>query len=400
MTDSLEAFREEARSWIDENFPKGLAGVPGGFVLVRTVDKDLTDDQLLWKERMGKKGWGVPTWPAAYGGGGLDREQARALNDELKKAGAYNPIGGMGVGMFGPTLLEYGTEEQKQKYIPDIVTGKTRWCQGFSEPNAGSDLASLQTKAEDKGDHFLINGQKTWTSGGSSADMMFCLVRTDKTRKHDGISFVVFSMHQPGIEVRPIELIAGNSPFCETFITDVKVPKDDLIGQLNQGWTVGKRLLQHERSGMDGGGKSNSSAEEGSLGVALKKYVGEDAQGRLDDPDLRTRVIANEIDRKALKQTIQRIAQEAKGNAGPSAATSVMKNAFMRISQEKAEIQIEAMGQQGLGWEGEGYTDDELQTVRAWLGGKAGSIYGGSSEVQNNIIAKRILGLPDLTQKK
>jgi alkylation response protein AidB-like acyl-CoA dehydrogenase len=309
-----------------------------------------------------------------------------------------NPIGGMGVGMFGPTLLEYGTEEQKKKYIPDIVTGKIRWCQGFSEPGAGSDLASLQTKAEDKGDYWLVNGSKIWTSGGQYADMIFCLVRTDFTKKHEGISFVVFEMHQPSVEVRPIKLIAGNSPFCETFFTDVKVPKENLVGPLNGGWTVAKRLLQHERSGMggrmgDGGGKKPDA-----LGVIAKKYVGEDEQGRLADSDLRTRIIANEIDQRALQQTVRRAALESKSNSGPSAATSIMKNANMKVAQDRAELTLEFMGHQGLGWDGAEFTEEERTAVRSWLSGKAGSIYGGSNEVQNNIISKRILGLPDLTQ--
>ena len=302
----------------------------------------------------------------------------------------------MGVGMFGPTLLEYGTEEQKKKYIPDIATAKVRWCQGFSEPGAGSDLASLQTKAEDKGDHWIVNGSKIWTSGGQYADMIFCLVRTDQTRKHEGISFVVFDMHQPGVEVRPIRLIAGNSPFCETFFTDVKVPKENLVGPLNGGWTVAKRLLQHERSGMNGGRAGGGAS--GSLGVMAKKYVGEDDQGRLADSDLRTRIILNEIDQRAVAQTVVRAALESKGNSGPSAATSIMKNAFMKATQDRAELTLEVMGHQGLGWEGDEFSEEERTAVRTWLSGKAGSIYGGSNEVQSNIISKRILGLPDLTQ--
>ena len=311
----------------------------------------------------------------------------------MAKIGAVNPIGGMGVGMFGPTLLEYGTEEQKKKYIPDIATAKVRWCQGFSEPGAGSDLASLQTKAEDKGDHWIVNGSKIWTSGGQYADKIFCLVRTDQTRKHEGISFVVFDMHQPGVEVRPIRLIAGNSPFCETFFTDVKVPKENLIGPLNGGWTVAKRLLQHERSGMNGGRGGGGATV--SLGVLAKKYVGEDEKGRLDDPDLRTRIILNEIDQRAVAQTVVRAALESKGNSGPSAATSIMKNAFMKATQDRAELTLEVMGHQGLGWEGDAFSEEERTAVRTWLSGKAGSIYGGSQEVQSNIVSKRILGLPD-----
>jgi alkylation response protein AidB-like acyl-CoA dehydrogenase len=394
----LEAFRAEAREWLEANFPKSLGKDVAAQAAALMSPEKPTGDLALWKERMGQKGWGVPTWPKAYGGGGLSAAEARVLAQEMAKIGAVNPIGGMGVGMFGPTLLEYGTEEQKQKYIPDIATGTVRWCQGFSEPGAGSDLASLQTKAEDKGDHWIVNGSKIWTSGGQYADMIFCLVRTDQTKKHEGISFVVFSMHQPGVEVRPIKLIAGNSPFCETFFTDVPVPKENLVGPLNGGWTVAKRLLQHERSGMNGGRSGGGSSV--SLGVMAKTYVGEDEAGRLADSDLRTRIIMNEIDRRAVQQTVLRAALEAKGNSGPSAATSIMKNAFMKATQDHAELTLEVMGHQGLGWEGETFTEEERTAVRTWLSGKAGSIYGGSNEVQNNIIAKRILGLPDLTQSR
>jgi alkylation response protein AidB-like acyl-CoA dehydrogenase len=394
--DTLDAFRADAREWLDANFPKSLGKDPEAQLAAVMSPVAPTGDQAVWKERMGKKGWGTPTWPAQYGGGGLSPAEARVLQQEMAQIGAVNPIGGMGIGMFGPTLLEYGTEEQKQKWIPDIVTGKVRWCQGFSEPGAGSDLASLQTKAEDKGDHFLVNGSKIWTSGGQYADMIFCLVRTDNTKKHEGISFVVFEMHQPGVEVRPIKLIAGSSPFCETFFTDVKVPKENLIGPLNGGWSVAKRLLQHERSGMNGG--RAAPVAEPALGVVAKKYVGEDSQGRLADPDLRTRIVMNEIDKRALQQTVRRAALEAKGNSGPSAATSIMKNANMKVAQDRAELTLEFMGHQGLGWEGGDFTAEELSAVRTWLSGKAGSIYGGSNEVQNNIISKRILGLPDHTQ--
>jgi len=394
----LDGFRAQAREWLEANFPKSLAHDTEAQTRAMAGGVELTGDLAIWRERMGEKGWGVPTWPAQYGGGGLSPQEARVLNQEMAAIGAWNPIGGMGVGMFGPTLLEYGTEDQKKQYIPDIVTGKVRWCQGFSEPGAGSDLASLSTRAEDKGDHWLVNGQKIWTSGGQWADMIFCLVRTDTTKKHEGISFVVFSMHQPGVEVRPIRLIAGSSPFCETFFTDVKVPKENLVGPLNGGWTVAKRLLQHERSGM--GGRAGEGGKREALGIIAKKYVGEDEQGRLADLDLRTRIVMNDMDLKALQQTVKRAALEAKGNSGPSATTSIMKNANMKVAQDRAELTLEFMGHQGLGWEGEDFTEEELAAVRGWLAGKAGSIYGGSNEVQNNIISKRILGLPDAAPSK
>ena len=239
----LDAFRTQARAWLDENFPASLRRDASAVAESETTGEKPTGDVALWKERMGAKGWGVPTWPTQYGGGGLSRAEARVLAEEMAALGAPNPIGGMGVIMFGPTLLEYGNEEQKQRHIPPIAKGELRWCQGFSEPGAGSDLASLSTKAVDMGDHYLVSGSKIWTSGAHLADWCFCLVRTDPSKKHEGISFLLIDMKSPGVEPRPILLINGTTPFCETFFTDVKVPKENLVGPLNGGWTIAKRLL-------------------------------------------------------------------------------------------------------------------------------------------------------------
>jgi alkylation response protein AidB-like acyl-CoA dehydrogenase len=302
---------------------------------------------------------------------------------------------GMGTGMFGPTLLEYGTENQKQRHIPPIVKGEIRWCQGYSEPGAGSDLASLTTKAEDKGDHWEINGQKIWTSGAQYADWCFCLVRTDPSKKHEGISFVLIDMHQPGVETRPIKLIAGSSPFCETFFTNARAEKNDMVGPLNGGWTVGKRLLQHERSGQGGGRMLGGGA---SIPDMAKKYVGLDEAGRIADSDLRTRIANHMMSARAHALTMQRVLNEARGNLNPSATTSIMKNSGTQIGQERSELTLEIMGHQGLGWEGDDFAADELSAVRGWLSGKATTIFGGSQEIQSNIISKRILGLPDPTQ--
>jgi alkylation response protein AidB-like acyl-CoA dehydrogenase len=354
------------------------------------------DDLKAWTERMGDKGWGAPTWPAAYGGGGLSSAEARVLQQEMSRIGAWSPIGGMGVMMFGPTLLEYGSEAQKQRHIPPIAKGQLRWCQGFSEPGAGSDLAALATRCEDKGDHWLINGSKIWTSGAQFADWCFCLVRTDNRKKHDGISFVLIDMRSPGIEVRPIQLISGNSPFCETFFTDVKTAKENLVGPLNGGWTIAKRLLQHERSGIANGGGSGARSLFGATPAqAAKTYVGVDGEGRIKDLDLRARIIANDIEARAFALTAQRAAAESRASQGPSAASSIMKNVGSALVQQRAELMLEIRGHQGLGWAGEGFTEAELSGLRNWLTGKATTIYGGSFEIQNNIISKRILGLPD-----
>jgi alkylation response protein AidB-like acyl-CoA dehydrogenase len=387
----LEAFGAEVREWMEEKFPPSLKGKQQ--LVMTEVGPIREQDFAGWKKAMGERGWGTPMWPTQYGGGGLSSVQARVLQQEMSRVGAWNPIGGMGVMMFGPTLLEYGNEEQKRRHIPGIAKGDVRWCQGYSEPGAGSDLAALRTQCVDSGDYFLVNGQKVWTSGAQYADWCFCLVRTDNARKQEGISFLLIDMKTPGVEVRPIKLISGNSPFCELFFTDVKVPKENLVGALNRGWTIGKRLLQHERGGLSAGGQVRSNEQE--LDRIAKDYIGTDPQGRIADPDLRARIADHMMNARALRLTLVRAAAESKAAQGPSAATSVMKNAASRIGQERAELLIEIMGYQGLGWEGHGFSNDELEATRVWLGGKATTIYGGSHEIQNNIIAKQILGLLD-----
>jgi alkylation response protein AidB-like acyl-CoA dehydrogenase len=391
----IDTFRGEARAWLEENFPKSLRRNEDAALEALMTGQRPTGDVELWRKRIVEKGWGTPTWPKEYGGGGLTQSQARALQQEMARIGAFNPIAGMGPGMFGSTLLEYGTEDQKHRHLPPIVRGELRWCQGYSEPGAGSDLASLQTRCEDAGDHWVVNGQKIWTSGAQYADWCFCLVRTDpKAKKHEGISFVLINMRQPGVEVRPIKLIAGSSPFCETFFTNARVEKNDMVGPLNGGWTVAKRLLQFERSGQ-GGGRGGPGV---SISDVAKKYVGVDEKGRLADADLRLRLAGHMINAKAHTLTLQRAVAEARGNLNPSATTSVMKNSGTQIGQERSELMVEIMGLNGLGWEGDDFTSEERQTVRGWLSGKATTIFGGSQEIQYNIISKRILGLPDTTQ--
>ncbi|MFN3514995.1 MAG: acyl-CoA dehydrogenase family protein [Phenylobacterium sp.] len=390
----LEAFRAEARAWLEANFPPALKG-KGGLAMAEITFQDA--DLATWRRAIGEKGWATPTWPKEYGGGGLSRAQARVLQQEMGRIGAFNPLMfGMGVTMIGPTILDYGTEAQKQQHIPPIVRGEVQWCVGYSEPNAGSDLASLQMRCEDAGDHWQINGSKIWTSGAQYSDWCGALVRTDPTaKKHDGISFILIDMHQPAIETRPIKLIAGASPFCETFFTDATAPKDAILGELNRGWTVGKRLLQHERASQTGDRGPGGGGSAVALADLAKRYAGADAAGRIADPDLRTRVIRQQMDAKVHGLTLARAAAEAK--EGASNAASVLKNSATHVAQTRAELMLEIMGHQGLGWDGEDFTREELEAVRGWLSGKAMSIYGGSFEIQNNIISKRILGLPDST---
>jgi alkylation response protein AidB-like acyl-CoA dehydrogenase len=396
------AFRAEARAWLEANFPKSLAGRGGEIMRAEFIGDD-HPDALAWAKALGGKGWGTPTWPAEYGGGGLSQLEAKVLDQEIDRIGAFNPLvrtTGMGITMVGPTILEYGTEAQKQRHIPRICRGDVFWALGYSEPNAGSDLASLQTRAVDAGDHWVVNGQKTWTSGADRAHWIGVLVRTDmEAPKRDGISFLMMDMDQPGIETRPIRLIGGASPFCETFFNDARAEKDEMLGELNAGWTVGKRLLQHERQSQTGATSGLGGGQRRSLKDVACEYVGVDEKGRLADSDLRARLADHMMSARAHGLTLERVMAEARGNHKVSAAASILKNSASLVAQKRAELRLELMGHQGLGWEGDGFTTEELASVREWLTGKAMSIYGGSFEIQNNIISKNILGLPETTQR-
>ncbi|MBI1199167.1 MAG: acyl-CoA dehydrogenase [Phenylobacterium sp.] len=395
----LDAFATEVREALAALYPAELrdpkAATDPEAVWGGRAFAGSDDPQIVWMKRMAEKGWTAPTWPREYGGGGLSPAQARVLDRELA-AGRYRaPLASFGVWMLGPVLLEYANEEQKREHLPRIIQGQIRWCQGYSEPGAGSDLAGLATRCEDKGDHWLINGSKIWTSYADKADWCFCLVRTDTTKKHEGISFVLIDMKSPGVETRPIQLISGESPFCETFFTDVKIPKGNLVGRLNGGWEIAKRLLQYERQNISAGFGDGGSAggASGDLGEIAKRYAG-DADG-LSDTDLRRRITENKMNFQALRQTIARSAAESRAGNGPSATTSIIKYAAAEFAKERSELMVEAMGHQGLGWDGAGYEGSEIMAVRGWLRTKANSIEGGTSEVNLNVVAKRVLGLPD-----
>jgi alkylation response protein AidB-like acyl-CoA dehydrogenase len=261
--DELADFRAETRAWLEANCPPSMRlpmpeeeTVWGG-----RREAFVNPDSKVWLERMAARGWTAPTWPREYGGGGLSKAEAQVLEQEMKRLSARTPLFSFGLWMLGPVLLEYAREEQKREHLPKIVRGEIRWCQGYSEPGAGSDLASLQTRCEDMGDHWLINGQKIWTSYANHADMCFCLVRTDFTKKHEGISFVLIDMASQGVETRPILLISGSSPFCETFFTDVRVPKDRMVGAPGKGWEIAKRLLQYERLSISATGFGSARSE-------------------------------------------------------------------------------------------------------------------------------------------
>ncbi|MBX9608062.1 MAG: acyl-CoA dehydrogenase family protein [Gammaproteobacteria bacterium] len=390
-----DEFRAEARAWLEANCPASMRTpmpeeerVWGG----RNA-KFRHPDSKLWLERCAARGWTVPTWPKAYGGGGLDRDQALVLKEEMARLGCRPPLFSFGISMLGPVLLKYGTEAQKAEHLPKIARGEIRWCQGYSEPGAGSDLAALATRAEDRGDHWLVNGQKIWTSYANYADWIFCLVRTDTSTKQGGISFLLFDMASPGVETRPITLISGASVFCETFLTDVKVPKDNLVGRLNGGWEIAKELLQHERGMISDIGKSIGGMVP-DVDVIARRYLG-DADGRIGDAVLRDAVARHVMDDRAFQLTMRRAAQESEAGTANGGLSSMFKLYGTEQNKRKFELALKCVGSRALGWEGEGFDDDELMLCRTWLRSKGNSIEGGTSEVQLNVIAKRVLGLPD-----
>ncbi len=349
-----------------------------------------SDAQRLWLERMAERGWTVPEWPREYGGGGLSRDEAKILRQEMRALGCRSPLESFGIWMLGPALLRYGNEAQKREHLPKIARGEIRWCQGYSEPGAGSDLASLQTRAELRGDNFVVNGQKIWTSYADQADWIFCLVRTDpKAPKHDGISFLLFDMESAGVSTKPITLISGRSPFCQTFFDDVLVPKENLVGELNKGWGIAKYLLTHERDMI--GGMGTATGDSRSLGQIATATVGTES-GMLADPVLRSQIAFLEIDAQAFRLTMERVGDMAKAGQAHPAVSSMLKYYGTELNKRRMELVMAAGGSDALEWEGAASRDGH--TARAWLRSKANSIEGGTSEVQLNIIAKRILGLP------
>ncbi|MDZ4370522.1 MAG: acyl-CoA dehydrogenase family protein, partial [Phenylobacterium sp.] len=386
-------FRAETRAWLEANCPKECRGpvesdedrVWGGRNAVYP-----TPAHKVWLERMGARGWTAPEWPREYGGGGLSREEAKVLASEMRRIQAQMPLASFGIWMLGPALLAFGTEEQKQRFLPEIVRGEIRWCQGYSEPGAGSDLAAIQTRAEDRGDHWIVNGQKVWTSYADKADWIFCLVRTDPAApKHLGISFVLFDMTTKGVSTRPITLISGKSPFCETFFDDVRVEKANLVGTQNRGWDVAKHLLAHERTmigamGEVGGGRPLGQVATGSIGI--------DDEGRLDEPMLRARIAELEVDAAAFRLAMERTGDQVKAGQAHPAIASMLKYYGSELNKRRHELLMAAGGSDALEWEGERSRGGKA--ARDWLRTKANSIEGGTSEVQLNIIAKHLLQLP------
>jgi acyl-CoA dehydrogenase len=387
----LQAFRQETRDWLEQNCPASMR--------LPTVGDDscwggrnfnfASEDQKLWMERMAAKGWTAPDWPTEYGGGGLDKGQHKVLKEELASINARSPLDSFGIWMIGPALLKFGSEALKQQHLPPIVRGEIRWCQGYSEPGAGSDLAGLQSKGEDMGDHFIANGQKVWTSYGDKADWMFCLLRTDtEAKKQMGISLVLFDMETPGVTPKPIKLISGSSPFCETFLDDVRVEKDQVVGEVNHGWTIAKYLLTHEREMIGGMGAAVVGGE--SLSQHASQVMGLE-QGRMNNPILRADVATWEIDAACFGLTAERVTDEVKSGQGVGATSAMLKYYGTELNKRRFETLLKINGSDGMVWDGEASNGGWLP--RTWLRTKGNSIEGGTSEVQLNVIAKNILGL-------
>jgi alkylation response protein AidB-like acyl-CoA dehydrogenase len=377
----LDTFRSETRAWLEANCPAEMREP------IRS-DADMcwggrnwvfaSDAQKQWLEVMAERGWTVPDWPKDYGGGGLSADETRVLRQEMARIGARLPLYSFGIAMLGPALLKFGSEEQKRHYLGEIARGEIRWCQGYSEPGAGSDLAGLQAKAEDRGNHWLVNGQKVWTSYADQADWIFCLVRTSSESKHSGISFLLFDMETPGVSTRPILLISGNSPFCETFFDDVKVPKAQIVGEVNKGWDVAKYLLGHEREMISGMGLGGG----GSLGAAVKPA----------DPLLRAEIAAYDVDALAFQAMSERFTALWKAGEAHPASPSMMKYAGTELNKRRNALAMAAGGSDALEWDSE--RSGGGKAPRDWLRSKGNSIEGGTSEIQLNIVAKHILRLP------
>jgi len=382
---SLESFRGEVRDWLAENCAEE--------VRVGSRDRLSRERFDAWVRALGTRGWAAPGWPTEYGGGGLDREHQAVLAEEMRAIKAPPP-GSFGLTMLGPTILELGTEEQKREHMPAICRHETIWCQGYSEPGAGSDLAGLQTRAVLEGDEYVVTGQKIWTTGAPHADWIFCLVRTDpEAPKHEGISFLLFPMKQEGVEVSPIRLIDGSEHFAQVFFNGARAKASDVIGPVNGGWTVAKRLLQHERGVSNPEGRATSAARKGLVELA-REHVGE-RDGRLVDPALRDRIAQQELDAQAFSLTMRRAAEEARTGQTGRQIASMSKFYWSELGKREQDIAMQVLGSRGLAWSGEGYEAAEITRTRRWLITRADSIWGGTSEIQRNIIAKRVLMIPE-----
>jgi len=378
---AIAAFRDELRAWLEANCPADMRDGRNDEASICWGGKNwnfTSEAQRTWLQRCVSKGYTVPTWPIEYGGAGLSRDQEKVFHQEMRRLNARYPLQSFGIWMLGPALLHFGTHEQKLHYLPPIARGEIRWCQGYSEPGAGSDLANVQSRAEDRGYHWLVNGQKIWTSYADQADWIFALLRTDREApKHKGISFILLDMTSPGVTTRPIKLISGASPFCETFFDNVQVPREQVVGEVNRGWDVAKYLLTHEREMISAAGGSMGSGR--ALGAVL-------ADSGSTDTVLRADAMRAEVDGLAVALTLERYKDQAEAGQGAGDASAMLKYMGTELNKRNLELVMAAGGSDALIWE-----DGRAPN---WLRTKANSIEGGTSEVMLSIISKRVLGLP------
>ena len=386
------AFRDRVRAFLDASLPADLQQK------VRKQLRLAKDDYVRWHKILAKQGWVAPGWPVEYGGPGWTAVQRHIWEEECGRAGTP-PVLPFGVNMVAPVIMAFGSEEQKAYYLPRILSCEDWWCQGYSEPGAGSDLASLKTTAVREGDHYIVNGQKTWTTLGQHADMIFCLVRTDTTvRKQEGISFLLIDMHSPGITVRPIIMLDEDHEVNEVFFDNVKVPVQNLVGQENKGWTYAKYLLGHERTGIAAVGRSK---RELAALKALAATQSKNGRPLIEDPLFAAKVATLEIELMALEMTVLRVLAQANKVPGPEA--SVLKVRGTDIQQMLSELMMEAVGPAAMPFdpaylEGESAHsvsgDDAAAPLAShYFNFRKTSIYGGSNEIQRNIITQMILGL-------
>lgn len=394
----LETFRGETREWLLANCPTSMLGretTPFDGCWGGKHYRWDNADEKLWLDRMVAKGWTAPVWPLEYGGGGLSEDQARVLREEMSRAKVPPPLVGFGLTMIGPALLAYGSEEQKREHLPSITSGAIRWCQGYSEPGAGSDLAGLRTAAIRDGDHFVVDGQKCWTSYADESDWMFLLARTDPTvKKQAGITFLLLNLETEGVTVRPTLLISGKSPFCETFFDGVRIPVSNVVGGIDKGWTVGKAVLEFERSTHGEVFSTAGTGEESPLIASARRHVGME-NGRIRSAAVRHDVAQSEMDRFCFEMTIRRLHQSRRPGEEAGAESSVLKWYASEFNMRRQHLLTAIAGPEALGWEGEGFEEEDLSVTRDWLRSRGNSIEGGTSEIQLGVVAKRILGLPD-----
>ncbi|MCH2172951.1 acyl-CoA dehydrogenase family protein [Myxococcota bacterium] len=393
-----EDFRRETRAWLEDNCPASVRAPVADIKYLYWGGRRaefLDDDSQVWFERMLERGWTVPDWPVEYGGAGLSQSEQRILQSEMRRLNCRPPLFSYGITMLAPVLLEYGTDEQKSRFLPPIARGEIRWCQGYSEPAAGSDLASLQCRAVLEGGEYLVDGQKIWTSDADISDWIFCLVRTDPSApKHDGISFLLIDLESGGVSISPIPLISGASPFCQTFFDSVRVPSQQRVGPENGGWSIAKHLLQHERAMLAQAIPGVRPPKRSSLLDVARRSLNT-PQGPLPDAGLRDELVQLQMDRICYRATLARNTAAVRAGKGPGSESSMFKLYVSELNQRSEDWRHRAAGTEGLGWDGEGFDPEEIQATRSWLYGKASTILGGTSEIQLNIIAKRVLGLPD-----